>query len=332
MEECAKRPRMGDSDGEDGKVTKGTWSKGEDDRLLDAVNRHGIDNWKEVSLEVVGRSAKQCRDRYKLKLDPNINHGPWTKIEDERLLELSQEHGRAWTKIAKFMPGRTENAVKSRISSLERSRVRDWTPEEDLLLKQLQQDNVDFEDMVDKFPNRSIHSIRKRSQHLHMDEVAAKLRQNMASSTKSDMYGIDAKQEQTGGINLPKTASFAPGTFAAVPQQKATAPSVHRQVDTSRLQRQSTSMTVLLQVLGGDGSNLTSASQPQATSHSFSPYRSQQQQQPSNLLSRESSSFPWSPLNNISSSSMGLSDLPGTDTETPKQRLLQALGMSEKTD
>lgn len=333
-----------DSGGEDddGRVTKGTWCKEEDDRLLEAVQKYGTDNWKAVSQVVTGRSAKQCRDRYKLKLDPTINHGPWTKAEDDRLIELSQEYGRAWTKIARHMPGRTENAVKSRISSLERSRTKDWSPEEDALLTELKKKNVDFEQMVEHFPNRSVHAIKKHWETLHMDELARKLRQDLsnggasqsAAPTPAPAPVVEVNQQPLVGQQFlyhsamnPQQAqqSAAPSipTFPSAmplmlpfnggqmpllnpakfppnfPQQLSQAP-VHPGVaqTQSRLARHSTSMTVLLQVLGenpaGGPGRLTASPMREHTSFTLP--------------------------------SADATIATGSDVETPKQQLLQALG------
>jgi len=307
-----------DSGDEDGKVTKGTWCKEEDDRLLEAVKMHGTDNWKAVAGLVTGRSAKQCRDRYKLKLDPTINHGPWTKSEDDRLLQLASEYGRAWTKIARNMPGRTENAVKSRISSLERSKTKDWSSEEDSLLVDLRKKNVDFDQMVKYFPNRSLHSIKKRWETLHMDELAKKLRhdlnpatttadvQNSSSSLANQVPMLMAQQSSNqllsapNGLHFPTMLPFSTQVPSLSMVSKPQA-SVHAGGHSSRLARHSTSMTVLLQVLGGE-SALNAGS-----GRMISPLR-------------EQSSF--SMLG--SGSSVGF-DL-GADGETPKQQLLSALG------
>ena len=281
----SKRVKLSGSDEE--KVTKGTWRKEEDERLLEAVEKFGTENWKDVALIVTGRTAKQCRDRYKLKLDPSINHGPWTKQEDEKLMELAREHGRAWTKIARFMPGRTENAVKSRISSLERSRIRDWTPEEDALLRDLRGKNMEFENMVEEhFPNRSVHSIKKRWEILHMDEIAAKLRQNIGGGIQVPAPAQHSLTSNNTPI-LPSMHNNAipPLDFFAKDINSNLSPlgmyspltSLHSQLRTnptqlhplppqlpnqnrSRLNRQSTSMTVLLQVLGDNAGSLSNMS------------------------------------------------------------------------
>ena len=64
-----------------------------------------------------GRTGKQIRDRYLNKLKPNIKRGDWTDDEDRTLLALYYQIGHKWSKIATYLPGRTEGQVKNRFYS-----------------------------------------------------------------------------------------------------------------------------------------------------------------------------------------------------------------------
>jgi len=174
-----------------GKVMiKGAWSPEEDTQMLDAVKEYGTD-WKKISTRVEGRTAKQCRDRYKLKLDPSINHGPWTPEEDKMLLKYHADLGRQWTKIAKLMPGRTENSVKSRYASLLRSKTKEWTEQDDLLMRQLRSQNVSFQEIAEKhLPHRSEHAVKKRWERLFMRDLAKKIKSEIPALNK-----VQAKDE-----------------------------------------------------------------------------------------------------------------------------------------
>lgn len=157
-------------------IIKGAWNAEEDELMKQAVAKYKTD-WKKVSECIPGRTSKQCRDRYKLKLDPTINHGPWTPEEDEILISLQKQLGNQWTKIAKQMPGRTENSVKSRFASLERSRNREWTSEEDMILRSCRDQNLDFQAISDRYLNkRSEHAVRKRWEKLYMSDLAKQIR------------------------------------------------------------------------------------------------------------------------------------------------------------
>eukprot|EP00924_Labyrinthula_sp_SR-Ha-C_P008047 snap_masked-scaffold_11-processed-gene-1.37-mRNA-1 protein AED:0.26 eAED:0.26 QI:0/-1/0/1/-1/1/1/0/366 len=163
-------------------IVKGSWSAEEDKQMLAAVEIYKND-WKMIASQVKGRTAKQCRDRFRLKLDPNINHGPWTPEEDELLLKLHEEVGRQWTRIAKLLPGRTENAVKSRYSSLFRSRTKDWTVEEEGLLRQLRTQGMSFGDIAKThLPHRSEHAVKKRWEKLIMSDIAERVKQDFPQS------------------------------------------------------------------------------------------------------------------------------------------------------
>jgi transcription factor MYB, plant len=85
-------------------VAKARWTDDEDQRLRDAVDAEGdLDrvDWQRVSAACPGRTAKQCRERFKGALDPRLNRGPWTPDEVALVDSLIKTHGHAWGAIAK---------------------------------------------------------------------------------------------------------------------------------------------------------------------------------------------------------------------------------------
>ncbi|KAH0790286.1 Myb-like DNA-binding domain containing protein [Histomonas meleagridis] len=98
----------------DPKLTKGSWTRQEDEFIINFVSKFGCKSWTKLATMLPGRVGKQCRERYMNHLNPNIHHGPWTPEEDRRLYALHESFGNHWTQIAKQMPTRGENMIKNR--------------------------------------------------------------------------------------------------------------------------------------------------------------------------------------------------------------------------
>ncbi|KAI9988646.1 hypothetical protein PInf_022096 [Phytophthora infestans] len=98
-------------------LVKGPWSVEEDAMLMEMMLK-GYDNWRQVSNSIPGRTAKQCRERWRNRLDPSINKSPFTEEEDEAIQQAYEKYGNRWTQIAELLPGRTEDAVKLRWKAL----------------------------------------------------------------------------------------------------------------------------------------------------------------------------------------------------------------------
>jgi len=124
-------------------LVKGPWTSEEDQKLMNWVKREGPTKWAQASNFIIGRSGKQCRERWFNNLNPNVKKGNWSKEEDELIFELYQKHGSSWSKIAKFIPGRTENAIKNRFySTLRRLTADKKKLKEDHLEEEVKQNEV----------------------------------------------------------------------------------------------------------------------------------------------------------------------------------------------
>jgi hypothetical protein len=148
-------------------LVKGHWSAKEDIQLTQLVGAAPTKNWASIARGIPGRTAKQCRERWSLNLDPSINRGPWSSEEDTMLLSLQASMGNKWANISQRMPGRTENAVKTRFKSLTRTQDKVWSPEEDkIIIDAKLEDNKRWLTIASLLPRRSRHAVKKRWQEL----------------------------------------------------------------------------------------------------------------------------------------------------------------------
>lgn len=99
-------------------ITRIRWTKEEDDKLMDLVNKFGARKWKEIAKGLGTKTAKQCRDHYANCLDPKIRNSLWTVEEEHILLLKYKQYGPHWSRIKSFLPGRTTSMIKNCISML----------------------------------------------------------------------------------------------------------------------------------------------------------------------------------------------------------------------
>ncbi|EAX89221.1 Myb-like DNA-binding domain containing protein [Trichomonas vaginalis G3] len=110
-------------------LMKGSWTRQEDETIINFVKQKGTKSWTKLAELLPGRIGKQCRERWINHLDPDINRGPWSPEEDLRLMELHSQFGNKWVKIASLMPHRSDNSIKNRWNSTLCKRSQMMTPE-----------------------------------------------------------------------------------------------------------------------------------------------------------------------------------------------------------
>lgn len=130
----------GKSEGSPEKRIRQRWGSGEDAKLVELVKRAGTDEaigWNEISDNLPGRTDVQCRARWKNHLQPDLIKGPWTKEEDDLVIELVNKHGpRKWAFIAKHLKGRIGKQCRERWHNHLNPEIdkSDWTIDEDWII------------------------------------------------------------------------------------------------------------------------------------------------------------------------------------------------------
>uniref|UniRef100_A0A7N0R9G4 Uncharacterized protein n=1 Tax=Kalanchoe fedtschenkoi TaxID=63787 RepID=A0A7N0R9G4_KALFE len=93
---------------------KGPWDEDEDELLKASVIEMGEGRWESLA-QTSGllRSGKSCRLRWLNYLRPNLKQGRMSVEEEEVIIRLQQQLGNKWSRIARMLPGRTDNEIKN---------------------------------------------------------------------------------------------------------------------------------------------------------------------------------------------------------------------------
>ncbi|CAK7328102.1 unnamed protein product [Dovyalis caffra] len=99
---------------QDVEVRKGPWTLEEDLILTNYIANHGEGVWNSLAKAAgLKRTGKSCRLRWLNYLRPDLRRGNITPEEQLLIMELHAKWGNRWSKIAKHLPGRTDNEIKN---------------------------------------------------------------------------------------------------------------------------------------------------------------------------------------------------------------------------
>ena len=96
------------------------WNIIEDKLLMEILNSPLKMTWNQIAIELHNRypesfkSSKQCRERFRNYLDPEIKPKVWTKSEKLIFVLLHKQYGNHWGQIAKYYKGRSDISIKNR--------------------------------------------------------------------------------------------------------------------------------------------------------------------------------------------------------------------------
>ncbi|CAK9176125.1 unnamed protein product [Ilex paraguariensis] len=99
---------------QEAEVRKGPWTMEEDLILINYIANHGEGVWNTLARSAgLKRTGKSCRLRWLNYLRPDVRRGNITPEEQLLIMELHAKWGNRWSKIAKHLPGRTDNEIKN---------------------------------------------------------------------------------------------------------------------------------------------------------------------------------------------------------------------------
>ncbi|XP_058765194.1 transcription factor MYB59-like [Vicia villosa] len=93
---------------------KGPWTEQEDYKLAYFVGLFGDRRWDFIAkVSGLSRSGKSCRLRWVNYLHPDLKRGKMTPHEESLVMDLHSKWGNRWSRIARKLPGRTDNEIKN---------------------------------------------------------------------------------------------------------------------------------------------------------------------------------------------------------------------------
>ena len=140
------------------------WTTSDDVKLIHLAKQFGERHWKTIALNFPKKNALQCFSRYK-RIRPGIVQGHWSEHEDNKIKQLVNVYGYAWSKIAKVMQTRNGKQIRDRYMNVLNPKFskKKFTDDEDRKLIQMYMKYGPCWSFVAKFfPLRTADMIKNR--------------------------------------------------------------------------------------------------------------------------------------------------------------------------
>eukprot|EP00019_Armaparvus_languidus_P004373 CAMPEP_0168592196 /NCGR_PEP_ID=MMETSP0420-20121227/7577_1 /TAXON_ID=498008 /ORGANISM="Pessonella sp." /LENGTH=331 /DNA_ID=CAMNT_0008628115 /DNA_START=248 /DNA_END=1242 /DNA_ORIENTATION=- len=161
----------------------------------------------------LGRLGKQCRERWFSCLDPSIDRSSWSETEEIVLIRAQHRLGNKWAQIAKYLPGRTSNAIKNHWHSNLRKKIENKT--------------IDLETVVNStaplVPLRRKHAPTQSGTSSDADERAVS--STAAASTSSSHRSASTARQPRRASSSSTPTKAAAKSAASTPAHAAASPS-----------------------------------------------------------------------------------------------------------